>query len=76
MVQRTVFCVRAFRRDQGRLVEVQTVEYPSASEAEEVGARLSRSAAGVVVYSLEGAPEVGAWGEPELFATHGDTPKR
>lgn len=76
MVRQTVYCVRSFRRERGCLVEAQTSEYPSASEAEEVGERLSRHAAGVMVYALEATVEAGTWGEPELFATHGDTPKR
>jgi hypothetical protein len=48
--------------------------YRSATEAEEVGLALSRRAAGVLVYAVNGNPEEERLGRDDLLAAHGDVP--
>lgn len=75
MARRTVFCVQTYGRKDGRLVGTQRHEFTSATEAEDLGRRLAVTAAGVVVFSVEGDPEAEAWDEPEIFAVHGEAPR-
>lgn len=71
---RTLFCVQTFRR-RGLVIEPHMLaQYESAVEAEEVGARLSRRADGVLVYAIDCDPEHDIWEEPEVFARHGLVP--
>lgn len=74
MARRTVFCVQAYQRRDGRLEGRLRQEFTSATEAEDLGARLALKSAGVVVYALAGDPEAGVWEEPEIFALHGEAP--
>jgi hypothetical protein len=74
MCRRSVFCVQAYTRDEGGLHPGARRQFTSACEAEEVAARLSRYVAGVMVYGVEGDPDVEHWGEEAVFARHGDVP--
>jgi hypothetical protein len=71
----TVFCVQAYERTGLRLAAGRRRLFTSASEAEHVGERLSATVTGLIVYAVEGDPDVELWGEEAVFAKHGIVPR-
>ncbi len=75
VARKTLYIAQPFFRRGRALTTGRAYSFPCAVDAEEAGRELSRVSDGVLVYAVTGDPEFEVWGEPELFATHGDVPR-
>lgn len=71
----TVFCVLTFWRDRRKLALGKLTQFTALEPALKAGTRAATRNAGVVVLSLTGCPDFGAWDPPRLYAVHGDVPE-
>lgn len=70
-----VFRVQAYVKRNGSLAPGTRYDYWSAVEAEEAGELLSHHVDGVLVYAQDTDLVNEMWGEPVVFAAHGETPR-
>lgn len=74
-MRRTIYCVQCFKLSGAELQTGALRQYTSATEAEAVTALLRTRVDGLVFYAVEGDPEAGIWGEPEVYERHGAAPE-
>ncbi len=74
MALRTVYCVQTYSKKGRELAKGPLRQCGSSKEALAKGEDLSRRAAGVVVFSVEGDPTFDYWSEPRVLAEHGQVP--
>lgn len=74
MQKQTLFVVKAFGREGGRLTQAETIQYESERRARSHGKHLRAKRAGVVVYQVSAVPEADCWDEPQVLEMYGAAP--
>lgn len=74
MAEITIYCVQTYWKDRRRLNSGDLRQFKDEPKARAHAERMSVRQDGVLLYALEGDPDMDFWDEPRVIAAYGETP--